>query len=65
MFLKNQHQLVVQFHEQYFTNATQFMSVKCLKTAKVEGKQKCTLKISLFPNFLQRSNFSLTRSEIP
>ena len=39
MFLKNQHPLVVQFHEQYFTNATQFMSVKYLKTVKVEGKQ--------------------------
>ena len=39
MFLKREHQSVVQFHKQYFTNATQFMSVKCLKTAKVEGKQ--------------------------
>ena len=29
MFLKSQHQLVAQFHEKYFANATQFMAVKC------------------------------------
>ena len=31
MFLKSQLGLVVQFHQQYSTNTTRFMSVKCTK----------------------------------
>ena len=50
MFLKTQHQLVVQYN-----------MIHVRKKVPTE----CTFKISLFPDLFQRLQFSLTRTEIP
>ena len=59
-FLKMQHQLVVQLKGTTFYHGQYNM----IRDSTLKMYQ-CTFKISLFPDFLQRLKFFLTRSKIP
>ena len=43
-----QHRLVIQFHEQYSTNTTRFMSVKCKEILMLEKSKSRGKRINMY-----------------